>query len=133
LVAAVQGLGGNIIVANPECGILSWIDIGYAFHVPPLLRTRIEQVQSPGPDKINLATWHGFVHASARVKQTSSGTRTYVKAIARDETNNRVYCSDGHFESMVLSQQEKVPSGVHTESIECLGAPREKTVSFRQA
>ena len=129
LVAAVQGLGGNIIVANRECGILSWIDIGYAFHVPPLLRTRFEQTPSLGPDKINLSTWHGFVHASARVKKTSSETRVYVKAIARDETNNRVYCSDGHFESLVLSQQEKVSSGVPIESIECPGALRDKVTA----
>jgi hypothetical protein len=129
LVAAVHGLGGNIIVANRECGILSWIDTGYAFHVPPLLRTRFEQTPSPGPDKINLATWQGFVHASARVKKTSSGTRVYVKAIARDESDNRVYCSDGHFESLVLSRLEKVSSGVPIESIECPGVLREKVAA----
>ena len=133
LVAAVHGLGGSIIVANRECGILSWIDIGYAFHVPPLLRTRFEQTPSPGPDKINLATWHGFVHASARVKKTSSGTRIYVKAIARDERNNRVYCSDGHFESLVLSGQDKASAGPPIESIECPGVPRERMTAMSGA
>lgn len=129
LAAAVQGLGGNIIVADRECGILSWVDLGYAFHVPPLLRTRFEQTPSLGSDKINLSTWHGFVHASARVTEASSGTRTYVKAIARDETNNRVYCSDGHFESLVLGRQEKASAGVPVESIECPGVQRGKATA----
>lgn len=126
LVAAVNILGGSVVVANRECGIISWIDIGYAFHVPPILRTRFEQIPSSGLDKINLAMWHGFVHASARVKKTSTETRTYVKAIARDEMNNRVYCSDGNFESLVLSQQENVSSGTPIELIECHGSPRGK-------
>ncbi|KPK44685.1 MAG: hypothetical protein AMK72_11795 [Planctomycetes bacterium SM23_25] len=111
LVCAIQDLGGDILVSDRKAGIVSWIDVGYAFHLPPGLRTRLEAPALQKLGRVRLSTWHGFVHASARVKQTPQGVRVYVKAVARDELTNQVRYSDGHFESLILKRLTSLPAG----------------------